>query len=131
VPVLKPLLATATILSSLGCLLLAENIWAKPVSAQWAGPTSQSSSYWRSNNPIAGDRVYNTPTSGWSNGYPSYNSPGVARRDRVNGFDRPTVIIIQPAPVYVYPASSCSTSVVGSPIPLPYAQNSQTGLPCR
>jgi hypothetical protein len=43
-----------------------------------------------------------------------------------------SVIIIQQstAPVY-YPQSYCTTSVVGSPIPTPYARDSITGAICR
>lgn len=43
----------------------------------------------------------------------------------------PVIIIQQPtAPVY-YPQSYCSTSVIGSPIPTPYARDSVTGAICR
>ncbi len=40
------------------------------------------------------------------------------------------VIIIQQPPVY-YPQSYCTTSVIGSPIPTPYARDSVTGAICR
>lgn len=40
-----------------------------------------------------------------------------------------SVIIIQ-QPVY-YPQSYCTTSVIGSPIPTPYARDSITGAVCR
>jgi hypothetical protein len=41
------------------------------------------------------------------------------------------IIIQQPtAPVY-YPQSYCTTSVIGSPIPTPYARDSVTGAICR
>jgi hypothetical protein len=39
------------------------------------------------------------------------------------------VIVIQ-QPVY-YPQSYCTTSVIGSPIPSPYARDSVTGAICR
>jgi hypothetical protein len=43
----------------------------------------------------------------------------------------PLIIIQQPvAPVY-YPQSYCTTSVIGSPIPTPYARDSVTGVVCR
>lgn len=68
------------------------------------------------------------PRSWQRNGY----SPYFDRSERIDGFRRPaTVIIIQQPPVYAYPASTCSTSVVGSPIPLPYARDTRTGLPCN
>jgi hypothetical protein len=40
------------------------------------------------------------------------------------------IIIIQPQPYY-YPQSTCTTSVIGSPIPTPYARDSVTGAICR
>jgi hypothetical protein len=77
---------------------------------------------------IYGDRFYNNyPSSIRQNGYSTYFD----RSERFDGFHQPpTVIIIQQAPVYAYP-STCSTSVVGSPIPLPYARDTRTGLPCN
>lgn len=42
----------------------------------------------------------------------------------------PVIIIQRPAPVY-YPQSYCTTSVIGSPIPTPYARDSVTGAVCR
>ncbi len=40
----------------------------------------------------------------------------------------PVIIIQQPA---YYPQSYCTTSVIGSPIPTPYARDSVTGAVCR
>jgi hypothetical protein len=39
-------------------------------------------------------------------------------------------IIVQPQPSY-YPQSTCTTSVIGSPIPTPYARDSVTGAICH
>ena len=45
----------------------------------------------------------------------------------------PSVIIIQQpaAPIYYPQQSYCTTSVIGSSIPLPYARDSVTGAVCR
>jgi hypothetical protein len=42
----------------------------------------------------------------------------------------PVIVIQPPAPVY-YPQSYCTTSVIGSPIPSPYARDTVTGAICR
>jgi hypothetical protein len=42
----------------------------------------------------------------------------------------PVIIIQQPA-APVYYQQSCTTSVIGSPIPTPYARDSVTGAVCR
>jgi hypothetical protein len=43
----------------------------------------------------------------------------------------PVIIIQQPAAPVYYPQSYCTTSVIGSPIPSPYARDSVTGAVCR
>jgi hypothetical protein len=43
----------------------------------------------------------------------------------------PVIIIQQPAAPVYYPQSYCTTSVIGSPIPTPYARDSVTGALCR
>jgi hypothetical protein len=43
----------------------------------------------------------------------------------------PVIIIQQPAVPAYYPQSYCTTSVMGSPIPTPYARDSVTGAVCR
>jgi hypothetical protein len=43
----------------------------------------------------------------------------------------PVIIIQQPAAPVYYPQSYCTTSVIGSPIPTPYARDSVTGAVCR
>jgi hypothetical protein len=91
-----------------------------PAQAQWRG--SEWGNYHRSDNVIVGDRVYVGPSdslliNGHRGYYPTQPS---------------TVIIIQQTPSYYqYPVSTCSTSVAGSPIPLPYARDSRTGAICN
>jgi hypothetical protein len=43
----------------------------------------------------------------------------------------PVIVIQQPAQPVYYPQSYCTTSVIGSPIPTPYARDSVTGAVCR
>ncbi len=116
-------------------------IWPAAAGAQQFGRTTTTYTYYgqpqlgrnqQQRSPsraVYGDRFYNSyPSSIGQNGY----SPYFDRSERIDGFRQSsTVIIIQQAPVYAYPASTCSTSVVGSPIPLPYARDTRTGLPCN
>jgi hypothetical protein len=62
------------------------------------------------------------------------NGYGYSNYGRLDGFRQPnvsTTIVIQQNTNYYYPASNCTTSVAGSPIPLPYARDSRTGQICR
>ncbi len=43
----------------------------------------------------------------------------------------PVIVIQQPSQPVYYPQSYCTTSVIGSPIPSPYARDSVTGAICR
>jgi hypothetical protein len=43
----------------------------------------------------------------------------------------PVIVIQQPSQPVYYPQSYCTTSVIGSPIPTPYARDSVTGAVCR
>jgi hypothetical protein len=78
---------------------------------------------------VVSDRFYNNyPSSIRQHG--GYSSD-FDRSERIDGFRQPATVIIIQQPVYAYPASTCSTAVVGSPIPLPYARDTRTGLPCN
>jgi hypothetical protein len=92
-----------------------------PASAQWVNRNPWGSHH-HSGNVVVGDRVYlGPPSSVLINGHRGYD------------YHQPTtVIIIQQAPSYYsYPTSTCTTSIVGSPIPLPYARDSRTGALCQ
>jgi hypothetical protein len=43
----------------------------------------------------------------------------------------PVIVIQQPSQPVYYQQSYCTTSVIGSPIPSPYARDSVTGAVCR
>ena len=65
-----------------------------------------------------------------SNYFPGSNTFYGGNGYRNRRYPQPTVIFTQPT---LYPRviqSSCSTSIVGSPIPSPIALN-QSGMPCR
>jgi hypothetical protein len=65
-----------------------------------------------------------------SNYLPGSNTFSGSNGYRNRRYPQPTVIFIQPT---LYPQviqSTCSTSVIGSPIPSPIALN-QSGMPCR
>jgi hypothetical protein len=103
-------------------------MWPAAASAQQFGQNSytyygQSQSGWSYRQQTFGGSSYGDPFE-----EPIYSD----RSERLDGFRQPsTVMIIQQSPFYAYPASTCSTSVAGSPIPLPYARDTRTGLPCN
>jgi hypothetical protein len=73
---------------------------------------------------ILGDRVrIGVPTSVIIEGRGYYNRQAYPQPNS-------QVIIVQPQPAY-YPQSTCTTSVIGSPIPTPYARDSVTGAICH
>jgi hypothetical protein len=48
-----------------------------------------------------------------------------------NQYPQTQVIIIQQPAYYPQQVNNCTTTVVGSPVPLPYARDSVTGAVCR
>jgi hypothetical protein len=74
----------------------------------------------QSSNVIIGNGVQvGTPSSVIINGQGYYRYP------------QTQVIIIQQPAYYPQQVNNCTTAIVGSPVPLPYARDSVTGAICR
>ncbi len=102
------------------------------------GNVYQGTNFPNSNGTYYGSGSSTTTTPIYQNIYPgtnlfpnssdnNYYGGGTNRQ----GYDRPSVIIQQNDPYPRAAGSSCSTSIVGSPIPSPVAIDRYSGQPCR
>jgi hypothetical protein len=86
--------------------------------------------YGQPSSVIIGDRVQiGVPSSVIVEGRGYYNQP-YSLYPQTDYRSSPSVIFY-PSQPYYFPQSSCSNSVIGSPIPLPYARDSVTGAICH
>ncbi len=95
----------------------------------YSSPNSTGIYYGVGSSPTSGIPIYQNIYPGTSL-FPNSNDTyygGYARP----GYARPSVIIQQNSPYPPAIGSSCSTSIVGSPIPSPVAIDRFTGQPCR